>query len=111
MRRSLIQRTSDRVEKESPTQPSGGDVVIGCEHEPDPLQGAHFYWLASDDPRGGIAFRRPDGREGIASWLLLCDTCFVKHGEDVMGALKRSQINIACDMVWPEGGRVNFVRH
>lgn len=44
-------------------------------------------------------------------WMLLCDACFVKYGGDIDGALKRGQIHIACDMVWPEGGEVNFVKH
>ena len=43
--------------------------------------------------------------------MLLCDACFVKYGGDIDGALKRGQIHIACDMVWPEGGEVNFVKH
>jgi hypothetical protein len=111
MRRSLIQRTKDLAESDAPTQPNGGDVVIGCEHEPDPYHGAHFYWLASDDPRGGIAFKRPDGKDGVASWMLLCDACFVKHGGDIDGALRRNEIRIACDMVWPEGDQVNVVKH
>jgi len=77
-------------------------VCVGCVHEPDP-DGSHYYYLADT-----INFTRPDGTVGSAIWLLLCDACFIKHGESLRDDLLQSKVKIACDMVWPDDLQVTF---
>lgn len=73
-----------------PERPSVGDVCLGCMHYPDPTA-AHYYFIL-----GGIDFRRPDGTEDHAIWLLLCTACHVANVDQPVNA------KIACDSVLTE---------
>jgi hypothetical protein len=83
--------------------PRPGDVCVGCVHEPNP-HGCHYYYV-------GISFRTPDGRTGESSWLLMCDACFMKHGETIRDDLGAGKFPIGCDMVWPEDMRIQFPKN
>jgi hypothetical protein len=99
VRKSLIQRIEDS-ETTPPEHPAPGDVWS------DPEGGSHYYYL----PPSGIEFMRPDGSRGTAMWMLLCDACFLKHGDHVHEAMERHAVRIGCDMVWPADLTVTFTR-
>ena len=105
MRKSIIARTTDITNDDAPKQPSPGDVCIGCMHRPEPEDNAHYYYRFA-----GIEFQRPDGTQGVAKWLLICDACFIKHGDRMHEDLLAGKVKIACDLKWPEGATVNFTK-
>lgn len=73
--------------------PKTGDVLLGCKHEPDPYADYIF-----QVPRG-LPFTRPDGSKSVATWIVLCDACFTRHG------VKASNAPLACDFTWKESDR------
>lgn len=88
-----------------PDHPSPGDICIGCVHKPEP-DGCHYFYLGTS----GITFKSPNGRSGTASWMLLCDACFIKHAGTMKEDINDGRVQIGCDMVWPDDLRVNFLR-
>jgi hypothetical protein len=103
MRKSVIQAAVEDTDH-TPDHPSPGETVLGCEHIPDP-HGAHYYHV------GEIGYRAPGGRIGVSSWLLICDDCFLKFGEDMTTALRSKSLRIGCDMPWPADMEVTFIRN
>src|SRR5271155_1822513 len=105
MRKSVIRDSG--TPSGPPQQPNPGDTVLGCAHKPD-LCNCHYYYLGSP----GISYQRPkDGPWRTADWLLLCDKCFIKFGDDVHDALDRHKLPIACDMIWESGMEVTFTNN
>jgi len=108
MRKSIISRTTEcdpASDDAVPKQPRAGDVCVGCVHEPDIYAGSHYYWVGV----GGLIIKRPV--EAETQWVLLCDACFVRFGQDFRGALIRHELPIGCVMQWPEGVTIEFRRH
>ena len=61
-------------------QPKDGDTVLHCGHlETKPH---HFFALTDGEKLAGINFRRPDGTEGLAQWMVLCEMCFEQHADE-----------------------------
>jgi hypothetical protein len=78
---------------------------LGCAHKPDP-NGAHYFYIEKD----GIWFELPGhaGRKH-ANWLLLCDRCFIKFGDELHANLRAQRVPIGCATVWDEkDGEVIF---
>lgn len=97
----------------APSHPSPGDVCLGCIHKPDPSHGCHYYWIGKEGQgpsAGGIRFRRADGSEGEASWILLCDLCQVKHAGTLDEDIKAGRVLLNRDMRWPADLKVEFPR-
>jgi hypothetical protein len=74
------------------TTPAPGDRVLGCVHRPDPFHQVHVFWMPEP-----MRFRRPNGTEDEAQWVMICGACFARHGSDALRA------PIATDLVWPKG--------
>lgn len=55
-------------------QPKAGETIVHCGHLAD-----GGLWFKYETP---LAFRRPDGSCGMATWLRICDGCYVKHVPD-----------------------------
>lgn len=85
-------------EDDTPTQPSPGDICVGCIHEPDPYE-CHYFYIAGN----GLQFFRPDGTSAVAHWVLLCDECDKIEGGDISTAIKKGLVLIGCDMRWARG--------
>ncbi len=85
-------------------QPNPGETVLGCAHEPDIC---NYYYLGSP----GMSYQRPDGHSGTSDWLLLCDKCFLKFGDDISDALEKHKLPIGCDMIWKAGMEVTFTKN
>ena len=49
-------------------QPKDGDRVLHCGHTDAP----HWHWWNLPN---GMGFRRPDGTEGSADWIVSCESC------------------------------------
>ena len=73
-------------------QPQPGDVLLGCEHRPNP-HASHVFKLLK-----GMKFTRPDGTSSNASWIFICDACFEKYVVDAGGLA--TDAPLACDMTW-----------
>jgi hypothetical protein len=59
-------------------QPKDGDTILHCGHYKAAPRPAHWFKY---EP--AISFERPDKTRGEASWLAVCEACFVKHGDKV----------------------------
>lgn len=75
------------------TQPTPGDVLLGCIHRPDPYD-AHIFNIPE-----GLKFTKPDKTKGTAEWIILCDACFARYGA------QPSHAPISCDCVWKESDK------
>jgi hypothetical protein len=61
-------------------QPRDGETVLHCGHlESIPH---HFFALSDGALIAGIHFRRPNGSEGTATWMVLCQPCFNAHAHE-----------------------------
>lgn len=83
-------------------RPRPGDICVGCVHKSDP-HGCHYFYLAN-----GVLFKSSTGRVGTASWMLLCDACFMEHGGHIKESLDKDLVQIGFDMVWPDHLEVTF---
>ena len=77
------------------TQPSPGDVLLGCAHALS-SETHHVFFLPEE-----IGFRRPDGSAAKAKWIILCPICFVAHPDP-------TKAKIACDFTWDEGEPIRY---
>jgi hypothetical protein len=73
-------------------QPKHGERVLLCGHETD-----RMHWLTFSPLR---RFRRPDGTQGEAKWLVCCNDCFVRYADDF------SKIPVRDDGIWNGDGPV-----
>lgn len=55
-------------------QPRRGDTILDCGHLD---QGRPLHWFKYSEP---VRFARPDGSRGEASWLAICEACFISQG-------------------------------
>ena len=63
-------------------QPKDGDVVLHCGH----LDEKQWHWWKwNGEP---MSFRRPDGTEGEAGWIICCPSCL----EETKGDPERLQV-------------------
>lgn len=63
-------------------QPKDGDLILVCGHRH--ASKYHWYSLEDIDDNGNpmpIQFKRPDGSEGEASWMCICDRCNTVYAE------------------------------
>jgi hypothetical protein len=67
-------------------QPQDGDTILHCGHlENKPHHFLHF--------KDAVKFRRPDGSQDQAHWLVVCNTCFALHHENPFAC-------ISADSTW-----------
>ena len=105
----MRKRAVQALQTPSPgTAPSPGDVCVGCVHKPSP-HGCHYYYVGSGGD--GISFKSPGGRAGTASWMLLCNACFVKHADHLSEDLDAGRVLIGCDMIWPDDLQITFEKN
>ena len=86
-----------RTVEEIMAGPRGGDVALGCEHQPiapaspdeERMPDAHWYWV---DP---LECSRPDVGPRIAQWVFVCDACEVKFGHRMHDALAKGEVKLA----------------
>jgi hypothetical protein len=93
-----------RASESEPSQPSAasngplpGDIVLDCCHTP--TESIHWF-------KGEFEFRRPDGSRASASWLIQCQSCFLRVRLLDQAPIEAFSIN--GDFVW-EGGAPQFV--
>ena len=55
-------------------------------------------------------FKAPDDHAGAASWILLCDACFMKHVGHLKEDIDKGLVQIGCDMIWPDDLQVTFLQ-
>jgi hypothetical protein len=92
-----------------PTQPSPGDICVGCIHRPNP-DGCHYYYIPE-----GMKFSPPGepldmAKAKSAHWILLCDICEqgVNDGGGITNSIEEGKLLIGCDMEWPENLEVKM---
>lgn len=61
-------------------QPKDGETVLHCGHLEDKPH--HFFALSDGKTVAGINFKRPDGSQGLAHWMVLCEMCFTRNGDE-----------------------------
>lgn len=62
-------------------QPKVGDTILHCGHLcQDGGTVCRARWFQYEEV---IRFERPDGTCGEATWLAVCEPCFVEHGDRV----------------------------
>lgn len=57
-----------------PVQPRDGEVVLLCGHHTKT-----YHWFRCE---AGIEFQRPDGTRGRSHWIVSCQACYLRHGQD-----------------------------
>lgn len=57
-------------------QPKDGERVLLCAHAAESDHGQHFFKTSC------VRFMRPDGSLAEASWVILCESCFLLHAAD-----------------------------
>jgi len=65
------------MKKFADQQPKDGDCILHCGHINTNLN--HFFKIQD----GPTKFIRPDGTVGNSEWLVACDKCYKKAGEDI----------------------------
>lgn len=62
-------------------QPRNGDTILHCGHfRQDEGSACSAHWFQYETV---VRFERPDGTRGEATWLVVCEPCFVEHGNEV----------------------------
>lgn len=69
-------------------QPADGDTALHCGH----LESAELHWWYYEP--AAMSFRRPDGSEGEAQWLVVCENCYQAAGGDA------AKVQVVGDAVW-----------
>lgn len=67
-------------------QPKNGDVVLHCGHL-NPNKPTHLWHV-------NVAFERPNGSSGSASWVVACNDCTERAGYDV------TKVAVCGDVTW-----------
>src|SRR5262245_1354278 len=70
-------RARQRAGEFNPLQPKDGDRILHCGHLNSPPP---FHWMYAPAP---MRFRRPDGTEAEAHWVVACGLCRTLHGKKV----------------------------
>jgi hypothetical protein len=105
-------RKKSIIQTAPPPRPQPGETILGCAHRPDP-QVAHYYRASIRFQRNTLPKSKPldlsrkgtdaptDPKIRTSDWLLICDDCFMKFGENISEALTKHQLPIGCDTEWP----------
>ena len=60
-------------------QPRDGDRVLHCGHVRERQHESSWHWFHFES--APQKFQRPDGSIGSAEWFIVCEPCFIEHGE------------------------------
>lgn len=89
--------------------PQVGDVCVGCVHKPNP-NGANYFMIATPTGEPNLHVMHPVTKQhAMAKWVLLCDACLLKFGDNIEEAVEKQKIPLTNIMTWrKEDGQVIF---